>query len=103
MQDGVLERVQAAAGEILAYAGMEMVHAEMRRESGGLVLRLYIDKEGGVTLDDCAQVSRLVSAQLDAEDMIVESYTLEVFSPGLDRPLTKKSDFTRFAGHNVRL
>jgi ribosome maturation factor RimP len=103
MQDGVFEKVQAAASEILAYADMELVHAEMRRESGGLILRLYIDKEGGVTLEDCAQISRLVSAQLDTEDLIAESYTLEVSSPGLDRPLARESDFKRFAGHNVRL
>ena len=103
MQDGTLEKIGVAAGEIAGYFNMELVHVEMRRESGGLVLRLYLDKEGGVTLDDCAQVSRQLSAQLDAQDMIAESYTLEVSSPGLDRPLAKETDFTRFAGHNVRL
>lgn len=103
MQEGTLERVRQLAGSVVEFSGMELVHLEMRREGNGLVLRLYIDKEGGVTLDDCARVSRQVSAQLDAEDPITERYTLEVSSPGLDRPLTAERDFQRFAGRQVRL
>jgi len=82
---------------------MELVHLEMKREPGGLLLRLYIDKEGGVTLDDCARISRQLSVQLDVEDPIEERYTLEVSSPGLDRPLFSDGDFARFSGRKIRL
>ena len=91
------------ANEIAEFSGMELVHLEMRRESGGMVVRLFIDKEGGVTLDDCAHVSRQLSARLDAEDPIEGRYTLEVSSPGLDRPLSRDRDFERFAGQRVKV
>lgn len=103
MLEGTLDRVRPLVGGVVEFVGMELVNLEMRHEAGGLVLRLYIDKEGGVTLDDCARVSRLVSAQLDADDPIPGRYTLEVSSPGLDRPLTSERDFQRFAGQVVRL
>ena len=103
MPDERLARIQAAVTEVVSFAGMELVHLEFRREGAGLVLRLYIDKEGGVTLDDCARISRLVSSQLDADDPIPNRYTLEVSSPGLDRPLVRDEDYRRFAGHFVRL
>ncbi len=99
----ILETVRGMAQQILGYAGMELVHLEVRRESRGLILRLYIDKEGGVTLDDCARISRQISAQLDVEDPIENRYTLEVSSPGLDRPLFTDLDFARFAGRQIRL
>jgi len=63
----ILDKVRGMAGQVLEYAGMQLVHLEMHRESRGLILRLYIDKDGGVTLDDCAHVSRQISAQLDME------------------------------------
>jgi len=98
-----LERVRKTAQEIVEFAGMELVHLEMKRQPGGLLLRLYIDKEGGVTLDDCARISRQLSVQLDVEDPIDERYTLEVSSPGLDRPLFTDRDYERFAGRQIRL
>jgi len=103
MPDEVLARIQATVAEIVGFAGMELVHLEMRREGAGLVLRLFIDKDGGVTLDDCARISRQVSSQLDADDPIPNRYTLEVSSPGIDRPLVREEDYGRFAGHNIRL
>ena len=103
MQDDTLERIRHLVGGVVEFAGMELVNLEMRHEAGGLILRLFIDKEGGVTLDDCAQVSRQVSAQMDADDPIPGRYTLEVSSPGLDRPLVSDRDFQRFAGQRVRL
>jgi ribosome maturation factor RimP len=99
----LLERLGPRLEEIVSFAGMELVHVEARRESGGTVLRLYIDREGGVTLEDCARVSRQVSAELDAEDPVPGRYTLEVSSPGLDRPLSRERDFERFAGSTVRV
>lgn len=98
-----LGRLQEIAREILDFAGMEFVHLEVKREPGGLFLRLFIDKDGGVSLDDCARISRQISVHLDLEDPIPGRYTLEVSSPGLDRPLFKDGDYTRFAGRRVRL
>jgi len=101
--EDVLESVGPRIERIVAFAGLELVQLEARRESGGTVLRLYIDREGGVTLDDCAKISRQVSAELDADDPIPGRYTLEVSSPGLDRPLSKDRDFERFSGNTVRI
>ena len=103
MSDELRARIEATVSDVVGFAGMELVHLEFRREGAGLVLRLYIDKEGGVTLDDCARISRLVSSQLDADDPIQNRYTLEVSSPGLDRPLVRDRDYSRFAGHFIRL
>ncbi len=103
MQDGTLDRIRPLIVSVVEFSGMELVQVEMRREGIGLVLRLYIDKEGGVTLDDCVRVSRQVSAQLDAEDPISGRYTLEISSPGLDRPLASERDFQRFAGQRVKV
>ncbi len=77
--------------------GVELVHAEL---AGGRnpILRIYIDKPGGVTLEDCSRVSERLSLILDVEDLIPQQYTLEVASPGLDRGLYKESDYERFAG-----
>jgi ribosome maturation factor RimP len=103
MTPEVLDRVRKTAQEIVEFAGMELVHLQMKHEPGGLLLRVYIDKEGGVTLDDCARISRQISVQLDIEDPIEERYTLEVSSPGLDRPLFSDRDFARFRGRKIRL
>lgn len=103
MYEDVLGQVGPKLERIVEFAGMELVHVEARRESGGMVLRLYIDREGGVTLDDCARVSRQVSAELDADDPLPGRYILEVSSPGLDRPLSKERDFQRFSGQTVRI
>ena len=103
MTPEILDRISALAREVVGYAGLEFVHLDAKREPGGFVLRLYIDKPGGVTLDDCARVSRQISAQLDVEDPIEGHYTLEVSSPGLDRPLFEDGDFVRFAGRQVSI
>ena len=91
------------AAEIAGAFGLELVDAEYVKERGGYVLRVLIDKEGGVTLKDCERVSEVLSARLDEIDPIPSSYMLEVSSPGLDRPLKKRSDFERFAGRQVKL
>ena len=79
--------------------GYELVELEFPPR----LLRVYIDREGGVTVDDCEAVSRQVSAVLDVEDPIPGAYTLEVSSPGLDRPLRKAADFARFAGEQAKI
>lgn len=100
---GVTDRLQEMAEAIVSSEGMELVDVEYRREGAGWVVRLYIDKAGGVTHDDCREVSEQVSARLEVEDLIPHRYTLEVSSPGLDRILKKREDFERFAGRGVQI
>ena len=95
--------VSGIAKPILESMGLELVDIEFGRVGPDAVLRLFIDKEGGVLLDDCAGLSRELSMILDVEDVISCNYTLEVSSPGLDRPLKKQSDFDRFAGRLIKV
>ena len=80
---------------IVASQGMELVAVEYKREARGWVLRIYLDKKGGVSLDDCVLVSNEVGTVLDVEDLFESPYTLEVSSPGLNRILKKERDFKR--------
>jgi ribosome maturation factor RimP len=96
-------RVKAIAERVAQYEGLEVVEVEWRGSGRGL-LRIFVDKQGGVLLDDCAAVSRQVSTILDAEDVVPGgAYQLEVSSPGLDRKLIKPSDYQRFAGSKVKV
>ena len=79
----------------------ELVDVEFIKEAGTFYLRIYIDKEGGITIDDCEIVSRALSDKLDEKDFIEESYILEVSSPGVGRPLKKDKDFARSIGEEV--
>ncbi|MDD6571911.1 MAG: ribosome maturation factor RimP [Thermoflexaceae bacterium] len=81
----------------------ELVDVEFVKEGSNWYLRLYVDKEGGITIDDCELVSRAMSDILDREDYIEESYILEVSSPGLGRPLKKDKDFVRSIGEEVEI
>ena len=83
--------------------GFELVDVEFVKEAGVWYLRAYIDKEGGIAVDDCEVISRKVSDWLDKEDFIDESYILEVSSPGLGRPLKKEKDFARSIGKDVEV
>jgi ribosome maturation factor RimP len=83
--------------------GMELVDVEFQRESGGRVLRLYIDRPGGVVLDDCVDISRQVNDLLDVNLEFEGTYTLEVSSPGIPRRIGKLSDFQKFTGERVRM
>ncbi len=86
---------------MINHAGMELVHLEYTGSPSGMVLRIFIDKPGGVTIDDCAHISRIIGDLLDVKDPIPEHYTLEVSSPGINRPLVKTEDFDRFTGERV--
>jgi ribosome maturation factor RimP len=88
---------------VTADRGFELVDVEMKKASGAHILRLFVDKPGGIGLDDLQSVSEEVSAILDAEDPISGRYTLEVSSPGLDRPLKTESDFRRFVGRLAKV
>lgn len=83
--------------------GLELVHVDYQRKGRAAVLRVDIDKEGGVTLDDCQLVSQQLSTWLDVEDPISGEYQLEVSSPGLDRKFYRDSDYQKFIGRLVRV
>lgn len=91
------------AARVTDARGFELVDVELKRQAGAVLVRLYVDKEGGIGLDELQSVSEEVSAILDAEDPIASAYTLEVSSPGLDRPLRHEGDYRRFVGRLARL
>jgi ribosome maturation factor RimP len=103
MSQDVVTTIERIATPLLSSLGMELVDIEYRREGRDMVLRVFLDKEGGVSLDDCAEASRELSAILDVEDVIPGNYNLEVSSPGLDRPLKKESDYEKFRGKLVKV
>jgi len=98
-----VSRVAELAAPLLASLGLELVDCEYKREGRAMVLRLFIDRQGGVTLDDCASVNRELSEILDVEDFIGGEYTLEVSSPGLNRPLKKAADYQRYQGRLIKV
>ena len=99
----IVERVRLMSDPILLNEGMELVKVDYRREARGWVLRLTIDKEGGVTLDDCSRVSQQVGRELDVEDFISAPYALEVSSPGLTRPLRSEKDFIKHCNRLIKV
>lgn len=99
----VAARVRREVTAVVEADGAELVHVEFVREEGHWILRLYIDRDGGVLLKDCARISHLVSPVLDVADPIDSAYSLEVSSPGIERPLAAERDFERFAGERVKI
>lgn len=99
-REGRLNGLVRPAVEALGY---ELVGVEYRRGRKRALVRVYIDKESGITLDDCERASHQISGVLDVEDPIVEQYDLEVSSPGIDRPLFEPEHFERFAGRMVKV
>jgi ribosome maturation factor RimP len=102
-QKDIIEQVEALAEPLCDSEGLELVHVEYQREPGGRILRLYIDRAGGVTLDDCANVSRQLNDMLDVYLDDIGSYSLEVTSPGPERPLSKLQDYERFRGRKAKI
>jgi ribosome maturation factor RimP len=96
-------RVAELAEQLATSIQMEVVLIEIKGEGGRSIVRAYIDKPDGVTLEDCERFSKRFSVLLDVEDVIPFSYTLEVSSPGINRPLVKESDFQRFCGKDARI
>jgi ribosome maturation factor RimP len=99
----VESRVREIAARAAAERGLELVHIEVAGGARAPVVRIFIDKPGGVTHEDCSGVSTHVGTVLDVEDFIPEAYTLEVSSPGLERGLYNREDFERFAGRLAKL
>jgi ribosome maturation factor RimP len=99
----MVEKIWALCEPAVEELGLELVEVESVRAPGGSVIRLYVDREGGVTVDDCARVSKEVGHLLDAEDIVRARYYLEVSSPGIDRVLRKREHFNRFRGRPLRV
>jgi ribosome maturation factor RimP len=103
--DANIARVWALAAPLAESQGMEIIDIELRHEGsrGGRVLRLYLDKPGGPNMDELSHVSRELSDRLDADDVVDGTYTLEVSSPGINRPLKRREHFTAFVGKKIRV
>jgi len=99
----IAAEVREVAEPLCAAEGVELVHVEYQRESGGRMLRVYIDRPGGIRLDDCVGISRQLSDLLDVYLEHDAAYHLEVSSPGPDRPLSVQDDFVRFKGHRAKI
>ena len=106
----VAAQVRTVATRVAETYGLEIFDVQYRREAGGMMLRVQIDRPGraataeeSVSVEDCARVSRDLSAVLDVEDIVPTAYTLEVSSPGLDRPLRQADDYRRFAGRQAKI
>lgn len=99
----ITEYIGKVAGRVAADAGIELVHIEIAGTKRDALVRIYIDKDGGVTIDDCSNVSRAIEAVLDAEDIIPSKYVLEVSSPGIERELYSLKDFVKFTGHLAKV
>jgi ribosome maturation factor RimP len=109
-ESGIVERVRVLAARVAGTHGLDIFDVQFRREASGMVLRVLLDRPGpaataeeSVSVEDCATVSRDLSAVLDVDDVVPIAYTLEVSSPGLDRPLRAADDFRRFAGRRAKL
>jgi ribosome maturation factor RimP len=99
----IIKEAKALAEPLCESEGLELVYLEYQREPGGWVMRLYIDRPGGITLDDCVNVSRQINDLLDVQLEDIGPYHLEVTSPGPRRPLAKKRDFEKFRGNLARI
>lgn len=97
------EHVEQQISRIVESEGLELVHIDYSRHGRGFLLRVDIDKEGGVNIDDCQSISQQISTWLDVEDPIPGEFELQVSSPGLDRKLYKASDYEKFVGRLVRV
>lgn len=106
----IVGQIRTIASRVADSYGLEIFDVQFRREAQGMVLRIQIDRPGpaaraedSVSVEDCANVSRDLSAILDVEDVVPAAYTLEVSSPGLDRPLRQPRDYERFAGRRAKI
>lgn len=101
--ENLAEKIKKIINPVINSMGVWLEEIELKKQGRRFLLRIFVDKEGGVSLDDCERVSREIEAQLDVEDPIPGSYILEVSSPGLDRPLRRPEDFRRFKGNLARV
>ena len=97
----ISDKVEALARPVVEEEGCRLWSVEYIKEAGTWYLRVYIDKDGGVNIDDCEAVSRALEVKLDEKDPIEQAYILEVSSPGIDRPLKKDADFVKYQGEII--
>jgi ribosome maturation factor RimP len=103
MSDLIIDKVQDFLQSLLSTLELELFEVQFRREGHGWILRIFIDSEAGVTLENCREVSRELGRYLDVEDLIDHAYHLEVSSPGLERPIRSTDDFRRLCGKKARV
>jgi ribosome maturation factor RimP len=103
MYHDVREKIWQLAEPVVAFEGMELIHVECVKMHTRWVIRLYLDKERGVTLDDCTAVSNQLGDIFDIHDLIKGAYTLEVSSPGFDRPISRDQDFLKYKNSKVNI
>lgn len=99
----VIQEVHKTIEPILQSQGLELIDVEYKREAQGWVLRIYLDREGGITVEDCAEASRELGAILEVRDLIPNRYVLEVSSPGVTRPLKRPEDFNKYQNRSVKI
>lgn len=102
-RDPIAERIDKIAVRAARDNGVEFLYSDIAGSKRNMTVRIYIDKPGGVTIEDCSTVSRDVEAVLDADDFIPSAYVLEISSPGLERPLFSLEDFEKFAGKKAKV
>ncbi len=103
MFDDLKEKIWQLAGPVATSEGMELIHVECLKMHARWIVRLFLDKDGGVTIDDCTSISNQLGDLLDIQDLIKGAYTLEVSSPGFDRPISRDQDFVKYQGHKVTI
>ena len=103
MNDELKEKIRHLAEPVISAEGMELIHVECLKMNTRWIIRLYLDKENGANLDDCSTVSSQLGDILDVNDMMKWPYTLEVSSPGLDRPISRSQDFLKYKGCKVKI
>jgi ribosome maturation factor RimP len=99
----LIQEVSKTIEPILRSQGLELIDVEYNREAQGWVLRIYLDREGGITVEDCAEASRELGAILEVRDLIPNRYVLEVSSPGVTRPLKRPEDFNKYQNRSVKI
>ena len=102
-EQNIVMQIKSLAEPVCDSEGLELIHVEFQREAAGRILRLYLDKPGGINLDDCADVSRQMGDLLDVNLADIGPYSLEVTSPGPQRPLAKQEDFEKLKGNRIKI
>lgn len=101
MDFDIKEKIRQLAEPVVASEGMELIHVECIKMHSRWIIRLFMDKEGGITLDDCANISNQLGDIFDIREVINGSYTLEISSPGFDRPISRDADFIKYRNSRV--
>jgi ribosome maturation factor RimP len=101
MDFDVKEKIRQLAEPVVMFEGMELIHVECMKMHTRWIIRLFLDKEGGITLDDCSNISDQLGDIFDIRELINGSYTLEVSSPGFDRPISRDEDFLKYRNSKV--